>query len=342
LLPACGAAREDFVGNMEKGLAEELEPWETLLVQKHFPTPPLNDLVRLPGDLLMPRTLLPLLQRIQELPLRSDDVWVVSYPKCGTTWTQEMVWMILNDLDMEKGQLPLVIRSPFLEFGCIQPSTDDQPQILTGGDPLSGEVDQLLSSFLADPIEFTSGLSGRRRVIKTHLPLAFLPPHLLTTCKVILVTRNVRDCAVSYFHHNLNITPHDFIGDFTSFAKMFKLGLVYNGSYWGHQRSFEKAEGILRLRFEEMKEDQKSAIHQVCHFLDVQLSEEKVECLLKHLAFDNMKKNPAVNPFASAVKPKDLRGHFVREGKVGNWVNYFPQDLDKEWTDWEDEEKRKS
>jgi len=290
----------------------------------------------------MPRTLLPLLKRIQNLPLRSDDVWVVSYPKCGTTWTQEMVWMILNNLDMEKGQLPLVIRSPFLEFGCIHSSTGDQPQILTGGDPLSGEVDQLLSSFLADPIEFTNGLSGRRRVIKTHLPLAFLPPHLLTTCKVILVTRNVRDCAVSYFHHNVNITPHDFIGDFGSFAKMFKLGLVYNGCYWGHQRSFEKAEGVLRLRFEEMKDDQESAIHQVCHFLGVQLTEEKVECLLKHLAFDNMKKNPAVNPFASAVKPRGLRDHFVREGKVGNWVNYFPEDLDKEWTQWEEEEKRKS
>ena len=41
-----------------------------------------------------------------------------------------------------------------------------------------------------------------------------------------------------------------------------------------------------------------------------------MECLLKHLAFDNMKKNPAVNPFASAVKPRGLRDHFVREGKV--------------------------
>ena len=37
---------------------------------------------------------------------------------------------------------------------------------------------------------------------------------------------------------------------------------------------------------------------------------------MKHLAFEKMKKNPAVNPFASAVKPKGLRGHFVREGKV--------------------------
>ena len=51
----------------------------------------------------------------------------------------------------------------------------------------SFQVDQLLSSFLADPIEFTKGLSkGRRRVIKTHLPLSFLPHHLLKTCKVVV------------------------------------------------------------------------------------------------------------------------------------------------------------
>ena len=58
---------------------------------------------------------------------------------------------------------------------------------------ISYQVDQLLSSFLADPIEFTNGLSGggRRRLIKTHLPLNFLPPHLLTTCKVCL---SCQDC----------------------------------------------------------------------------------------------------------------------------------------------------
>ena len=68
---------------------------------------------------------------------------------------------------------------------------------------------------------------------------------MILPVKVILVTRNVRDCAVSYFHHNVNIAPHDFIGAFPSFAKMFRLGLVYNGSYWVHQRSFENAEGVL-------------------------------------------------------------------------------------------------
>ena len=34
--------------------------------------------------------------RIYNLEVRADDIWVVSYPKTGTTLTLEMVWMIVN------------------------------------------------------------------------------------------------------------------------------------------------------------------------------------------------------------------------------------------------------
>ena len=40
-------------------------------------------------------------KEIRELEVRSDDVWVSSFPKCGTTWTQEMVWNILNNIDLD-------------------------------------------------------------------------------------------------------------------------------------------------------------------------------------------------------------------------------------------------
>lgn len=33
----------------------------------------------------------------------------------GTTWMQELVWMVVNQCDFSTGQKPLNIRSPFLE-----------------------------------------------------------------------------------------------------------------------------------------------------------------------------------------------------------------------------------
>ncbi|KAF0307343.1 Estrogen sulfotransferase [Amphibalanus amphitrite] len=41
-------------------------------------------------------------------PLDPRDVWVVTPPKCGTTWTQEMVWLIANDLDYEGAKTPFI------------------------------------------------------------------------------------------------------------------------------------------------------------------------------------------------------------------------------------------
>lgn len=55
-------------------------------------------------------------QVIQDFKVRPDDVWVITFPKSGTTWAQEMVWQICNNLDYEKGHMEgLHMRFPFLE-----------------------------------------------------------------------------------------------------------------------------------------------------------------------------------------------------------------------------------
>jgi estrone sulfotransferase len=52
---------------------------------------------------------------IQNFQVRNDDIWVVSFIKAGTTWTQEMAWMIGNDLDYNGAKVILPVRFPYFE-----------------------------------------------------------------------------------------------------------------------------------------------------------------------------------------------------------------------------------
>lgn len=63
------------------------------------------------------------------------------------------------------------------------------------------------------------------RFIKSHLPFSLLPPSLLDTCKVVFVTRDPRDVAVSFYHHNRLLKNHGFIGDFKTYWNYFIQGL---------------------------------------------------------------------------------------------------------------------
>ena len=54
---------------------------------------------------------------ISSFDVREDDIWISSFPKCGTTWTQEMVWNIVNNVDLEQARsVTLHKRIPFLEL----------------------------------------------------------------------------------------------------------------------------------------------------------------------------------------------------------------------------------
>lgn len=96
------------------------------------------------------------LDNVYNFEVREDDVWIVTSTKCGTTWTQEMTWLILNDLDYTKAKnVDLTIRSPFLEFNGV------------------------VSNVPHDTIKAANELPSPR-LIKSHLPAQFLPKELWT------------------------------------------------------------------------------------------------------------------------------------------------------------------
>ncbi|XP_063701639.1 luciferin sulfotransferase-like [Culicoides brevitarsis] len=224
-------------------------------------------------------TVLPLkhvqfMEDIKNLEIYRDDIWVITFPKCGTTWAQEAIWQIYNgvDLDSEKSKESLRTRFPFMEFASLIP------------DQSKNWIDQVRNS-------------PRPRFIKSHLPICFLPENLWTTArKIIYVAREPKDVAVSYFHHYSNLRTYK--GTSEEFFELFLDGMVEDGCYWTHLEQFSFIRHLRNfkfIKFEDMKRDLKGVLVDLAKFLKKDLSEEQIERLLKHLSFNSMRNNPAVN-----------------------------------------------
>ena len=252
-------------------------------------------------------------KRLRDFKLRDDDIWVLSFPKTGTTLTLEMVWSIVNDVDLTKVRtVPHLVRSPYIESGCVFP-----PNIKELAES------ELVAENLADPITFVENMSGRR-VIKSHLPLEFLPPDILEKCKVVYVGRNVKDTAVSYYYWLKFLGVY--WGDFNSFQNSFKDGVLVYGSYWNNIMSAWNKRNHPNLKFiwyEDLHKNKKAIINDLCDFLQHPLTTEKKIELEEYLQFENMKQNKNATPLAGIKWPTAQEGSAFRKGIIGDWKNHF-------------------
>ncbi|XP_018021631.1 luciferin sulfotransferase isoform X2 [Hyalella azteca] len=255
-------------------------------------------------------------EALYEFQFRPSDVVVASYPKTGTTWTEELVWLLLNNFDYSQAKTPLDMRFPFLEADCIiDRRVFEFPEVAErmNGEPPPGPFDSLhRARDLPD-----------RRALKTHLPFSLLSPELLRTSKVVYVTRDPRDVAVSFYHHHKIILSHGFSGTIDEFIDDFIEDKVLYSPFWSHVReAWEKRDepNLLIITYEELKSDLPAVILRIASFLDVSVSDAQLETLTKHLHIDSMRCNPAINPdHDPIVKIDPHEGGFVRKGAVGGW-----------------------
>ena len=224
---------------------------------------------------------------------RPGDIFVATYPKCGTTWVQYILYLLLHD-----------------------------------GVPLPG--DQLLGDSVPHLEEVGRAVveaSPRPRAIKTHLPFEMTPAH--TEAKYIHVARNPFDCAVSFYHHTRGFERHYRFstGTFEDYFECFLAGEVDFGDYFDTLASWfeHRADrNVLFLTYESMKVYPRKTVADIAAFLEL-LSGHDADTLaevLHHSSFEEMRQNLGR---WSSRRPDDMPA-FVRKGVVGDWQNYFSAD----------------
>ncbi|XP_028281407.1 sulfotransferase family cytosolic 2B member 1-like isoform X1 [Parambassis ranga] len=241
------------------------------------------------------------LEFAREFTFKDDDVLVVTYPKSGTIWMQEILPLLLNGGDL----------TPVLTI----PNWDRVPWLEETRMALV--VDQLPSP----------------RAFVTHFPYQLLPASFHTSkAKVINVLRNPKDVLVSsyYFHQMASFLEDP--GTFEEFMEKFLDGRVLFGKWTDHVKSWKNTElgdRIMYVTYEEMVQDLPAALRRMSDFLGRNLSEEVIQKIAENCSFKTMKANNMSN---FSLVPKQYmdndRSHFLRKGITGDWKNHFsPEQL---------------
>lgn len=226
----------------------------------------------------------------------ADDWLLVTYPKCGTTWVQNIIYLLLHD---------------------GKPLRADQR--LDQGFPHLEEVGSEHISRMAAP-----------RLIKTHLSVDRMPVH--SAARYIHVARNPFDCVVSFFHHTRGFPQHyDFeAGTFEDFFECFMTGAVDFGDYFDHLLSWIEAgnaANVLFLTYEELHSDTAAQVQRMAGHLGGKAARavanaQVLTAVLKHSRFDAMRRD---QQRWSSARPAD-RPPFVRCGQVGDWRRHLTGD----------------
>ncbi|XP_076993149.1 sulfotransferase 1E1-like isoform X2 [Tamandua tetradactyla] len=237
---------------------------------------------------------------VEAFQARPDDVVIATYPRSGTTWVSEIIYMIYKEGDVEKCKDAIFYRVPYLE--C---RSEGQ---MNGVEQLK----EMLSP----------------RIVKTHLSSEHLPNSFWEkNCKMIYVCRNPKDVAVSFYYFFLMVPIHPNPGTFPEFVEKFMDGQVPYGSWYKHTRSWwEKRNNshVLFLFYEDLKEDIRKEVKKIMQFLGRKPSEEIVDKIVRHTSFQEMKNNPATNYTTLPENMMDQKvSPFLRKGVIGDWKNYF-------------------
>ncbi|GEM_PF-2496266 len=256
---------------------------------------------------------------------RDSDIYVTTYPKSGTTWTISIIEHLMNKVP-QKG----------LSFGA---STVELCLWLDRA--ASRENWRLIFSEL-EKVSST-------RFFKSHASVGLIKH----PARIIQCIRHPLDTFVSAWHHirgKKQLFYYNGSWDHF-FSEIVLSGKSENGDWFDYHEEFMKAsrEGkidVLFLRYEDMKKDHAiSAIHQLAKFIGVESYD--AEKISRATDFTKMKEKSIAQGHLDAEgnlcnnyvseeigdKNNPSKAH-IRQGVVGDWVNYLTDEQLKMWRNY--------
>lgn len=241
------------------------------------------------------------LETLEDFEVRDDDVFIITYPKSGTVWCQQLLSLIYFEEHRERTEnLQTVDRAPFLEYNIRKVNYDERPS---------------------------------PRLFSSHLPYYLVPRGLKNKkVKVIYVYRNPKDVMCSYFHFSNKLSGLKSTNTFEEFMTLFLEGKVLGSLWFDHIRGWYEHKDHFNIQFmmyEDMKMDLKSSVKKLCKFLGKELSEETMDMVVKRATFQNMKSDPLANYeniLSKRAGSNTNESLFLRKGIVGDWKTLMTVD----------------
>ncbi|KAK3871889.1 hypothetical protein Pcinc_022990 [Petrolisthes cinctipes] len=280
------------------------------------------------------------LDKLQQFQFRTEDVVVMGYPKCGSTWVQETVWTMMNNPDLTNPHAEEGIWNRSLEISSDmlmdvvnydELGLDSIIKILGKMCPGKSKED----GFALQMLEVMPG----PRIMKCHYAFELMPLDFLDKTKVIYVLRNPKDTVVSFYHYVRIVRLYDYKGSFEKFAKEFINDQMLFGPYWPHvhQAWRRRSHPNLHLIFyEDLKADFMTQLHLLDKFLGTNLGTQQMQNVQHITEFTSMKSKgtPITDTASFNQSIMEKEGGFYRKGVAGDWKNTLSPELNQEMDKW--------
>ncbi|XP_060605454.1 sulfotransferase 1A1-like [Ruditapes philippinarum] len=255
-----------------------------------------------------------LFNRIPTIKCKDEDIILESYPKTGTHWLWEMIYLV------KKGTCDVT------------------------------EVQKGQSMIDASPIEYTENLP-QPRVLNSHLKVKYLPKDVIEKkLNIVLLVRNPKDVAVSFYNHTRGLSFYDYDGKFENYLQMFMRGEVDYGSYPEYLRewqTFMKENPDVPIHlvyYENLHQDCQGEMKKVCKFLGNDVSDEDLQQIVSNCQIDKLRKGK-MDKLPEEIKVRMgqmTKNDFsvFRKGKIGDWRNWFTVAQNETFDKWWEQETR--